>query len=312
MLSGFHRCLLILCLSLTSSDLALAIEAKAVNPGEPTLPFAVQFPMVFKTQIDSSHISVGDRVEGTLKENLTVEGKLVAPAGSSIIGHIQTLIQSRRLATSAFSKQRRFKKGSSLKICFDEIIAAGNKHIAIVGRLSKQKFTVKHTMRPREIEVGAQGEFTKAEEVFTTQQQAAAAAVNFITGTGIGQLGTVASFGALPVVMGVVGAVNPDLVTMRPMKADEKHPKVKGFAYGVLTSVPGAPVIQAFAFKGQEIHIEPGDEFMVQAHAAEPESVANLAVSATRLPKSDAPAPKVETKVEGTIVPSASKAPKTP
>ncbi len=249
------------------------------------IPTAIQFPVVFQTPINSKYAKIGDIVTGELKEDLTIEQRVVAPAGSIIKGHIEALEASRRLGTSIWHKKHRFHPGCSMKIVFDEIVEPDNTKLSIVGCLSKQKITLNNEAQPREIEVGDKGELKKAEAVFTTKQMVVAQAVNLGSSTGLGQLGAVASFGALPVVMGALGAIDPSIVAPKPLSEDEKHPRVKGFALGVMSSLPGAPVVQAFAFKGSEVRIERGDEFLVQAHTPYPEESAKLAVSAAILPK---------------------------
>jgi hypothetical protein len=231
------------------------------------IPSAIQFPVVFKSVIDSSKAMVGDEVLASLKEDIVIDDELIAPEGSIIVGHIAKLKRSRRLTESVISKNRRFHKGSSMKIEFDEIITDEDEHIPIVGCLSKQTADFFDGKQPREVEITSGGELIKAEAVFTNDQKVASQIVNFAASTGIGQLGTAASFGALPVVMGVIGAVEPAMVMSKPMKPDEKHPRVKGAAWGVWTTVPGAPVIQAVAFKGSDLRIEPGDELLAQAHS---------------------------------------------
>jgi hypothetical protein len=231
------------------------------------IPSAIQFPIVFKKVIDSSKAMVGDEVIASLKEDIVIDDELIAPEGSVVIGHIAKLKRSRRLTESVISKNRRFHKGSSMKIELDEIITDEDEHIPIVGCLSKQTADFFDGKQPREVEISSSGELIKAEAVFTNDQKVASQIVNFAASTGIGQLGTAASFGALPVVMGVIGAVEPAMVMSRPMKPDEKHPRVKGAAWGVWTTVPGAPVIQAVAFKGSDLRIEPGDELLAQAHS---------------------------------------------
>jgi hypothetical protein len=231
------------------------------------IPSAIQFPIVFKKVIDSTKAMVGDEVLATLKEDIVIDDELIAPEGSVVIGHISKLKRSRRLTESVISKNRRFHKGSSMKIDLDEIITDEDEHIPIVGCLSKQTADFFDGKQPREVEINSGGELIKAEAVFTRDQKVASQIVNFAASTGVGQLGTAASFGALPVVMGVIGAVEPAMVMSKPMRADEKHPRVKGFAWGVWTTVPGAPVIQAVTFKGSDLRIEPGDEFLAQAHS---------------------------------------------
>ncbi|HEY9757029.1 MAG TPA: hypothetical protein V6C97_17825 [Oculatellaceae cyanobacterium] len=243
------------------------------------IPSAVQVAVIFKQELDSAKLANDDQIEVELKEDLTLNDELIAPAGSIIIGHIEELQQSRRLAESTLSSKRRFHKGSSLKIAFDEIITPEDNHIPVVGCLSHQSQSFTEDGRPRQVEISKRGELIKAEESFSTEEKVTSQIVNYAAGTGLNALGTVASFGASAVVMGVLGAYDPALVAPRPLRKDEKHPRVKGFAFGVFESLPGAPVMSAMIFKGADIHIQPGDEYLAQIHSPYPETVPVLSLS---------------------------------
>jgi hypothetical protein len=243
------------------------------------IPSAVQISVVFKQELDSAKLTNNEQIEVELKEDLTINDELIAPAGSIVVGHIEELQQSRRMAEAAVSGKHRFKKGSSLKIAFDEIITPEDNHFKVVGCLSRQSQSFTEDGRPRQVEISKKGELTKAEESFSTEEKVTSQVVNFAAGTGLNTLGTVASFGASAVVMGVLGAYDPALVAPRPLRKDEKHPRVKGFAFGVFESLPGAPVMSAMIFKGSDIHIQPGDEYLAQIHSPYPETVPVLSLS---------------------------------
>ncbi len=243
------------------------------------LPTAIQFPVVFKTSIDSAKAQEGDEVKAYLKEDLFIENRLVAPEGSVVVGHIDTVRKSRRLAKSAIMKEDRFHKNGSVRIVFDEIITPDEEHIRITGIVSKQSTTFIDGRHPREVVVGNKGEFKKAEEVLTEDEKTVSNIVNYGVNYGLTPLGTVASFGALPVIMGVLGALEPSIVTQRVVTKDEKHPRINGFTYGAIGGLPGAPALQAFMLKGSEISIKAGDELLIQAHSPYEETATSLGVS---------------------------------
>jgi hypothetical protein len=74
--------------------------------------------------------------------------------------------------------------------------------------------------------------------------------------------GTV-SFGAAPVVMGVLGAANPSFALMKPVGENVRHRRVKGFFWGAVSGMPGGWVVEELIVRGQETIIKPGDEFLV-------------------------------------------------
>ena len=87
------------------------------------------------------------------------------------------------------------------------------------------------------------------------------------------------SFGAMPVALGVIGAVNPSFAFMKPIGQNVRHRRIKGFVWGALSGVPGSWLIEDTVVKGQEAVIKPGDEFLVefqQEFTGEPASEATL------------------------------------
>lgn len=70
------------------------------------------------------------------------------------------------------------------------------------------------------------------------------------------------SFGAMPVALGVMGAVNPSFAFMKPVGQNVRHRRIKGFVWGALSGVPGSWLVEDTVVKGQEAVIKPGDEFL--------------------------------------------------
>ncbi|MBX9724724.1 MAG: hypothetical protein K2X81_25185, partial [Candidatus Obscuribacterales bacterium] len=240
---------------------------------------SIEFPVVMTSKIESSEVSEGDKVEANLKENLVINNRLIAPAGSLIVGHIKALQHSRRLLKSIVSPDHRFHKGTFMQISFDEIVTPDNKHLEIVGHFSEQSKMLNESYRPRKVEIGKNGELKRAELVFSSNTRIASTAINFVASSGLGQMGSVASFGALPLVMGVVGAIEPDMVSSKPKTGAESHPRIKGFATGIASNLPGATVVSAMVVKGSELRLEKGDQLMVQAHSPYPEQKEALAAA---------------------------------
>ena len=248
------------------------------------LPTAVQFPVVFDTDIDSRKARQGDLVEGHLKEDLVFDNHLIAPAGSAIIGHIGHYVKSRTMTEAMISGDKRFHKTSIVKITFEEIVTPELEHIKIEGILSKQKATFGDTVE-REVVVGKEGLVEKAEQSLSEETMVGAQVVNFTVGTGLSQLGSVATFGVLPVVMGAIGVLNPSIITMKAVTKEDHHPRLRGLTMGVVSSLPGGPVVQSFIYHGSELNIKIGDELLVQAHSPYDDLTTTTAVSAKIAPK---------------------------
>src|SRR5262249_21919459 len=102
------------------------------------------------------------------------------------------------------------------------------------------------------------------------------------------------SFGAVPVALGVMGAVNPSFAFMKPVGLNVRHRRIKGFAWGFLSGLPGSWIIEDTVVKGQEAVLKPGDEFVAefkQEFTGEPATDARLLPSAS-------------TKVHGQVLPA--------
>jgi len=70
------------------------------------------------------------------------------------------------------------------------------------------------------------------------------------------------TFGAMPVALGVMGAANPSFAFMKPVGLNVRHRRIKGFAWGFLSGIPGSWLIEDTTVRGQEAIIKPGDEFL--------------------------------------------------
>jgi hypothetical protein len=230
------------------------------------LPTAVQFPVVFDTGLDSRKTRQGDLIECHLKEDLVFESRLIAPAGSIVLGHVDHYVKSRTMTEAMSSKDQRFHKTSIVKMSFDEIITPELEHIKIVGILSQQR-AIFGDKEEREVVVGKKGVVDMAEPKLSDDAYVGAQVVNFTVGTGLSQLGAVATFGVLPLVMGAIGAVNPSIITMKATSDKEPHPRLRGLTMGVVSSLPGGPVLQSFIYRGSELNIKVGDELLMQAHS---------------------------------------------
>ena len=83
----------------------------------------------------------------------------------------------------------------------------------------------------------------------------------------------------MPVALGLMGAANPSFAFMKPVGTNVRHRRLKGFAWGFLSGVPGSWLIEDTVVKGNEAIIKPGDEFLVefkQEFTGEPASEAQM------------------------------------
>jgi len=258
---------LVLPLSMAFSAPICAQENHFVSPFDVLpLPTATQFTVIFDSELDSRTAAQGDPVDAHLKDDLVFDGRLIAPAGSIVLGHIDHYVRSRNMTQAMASGDKRFHKTSIVKLAFDEIITPEQEHIKIEGTLSQQHSVFGDKVE-RQIVVDKKGVVQKAEETLSDDTMVGAQVVNFTIGTGLSQLGTVATFGVLPVVMGAIGAVNPSIITMKAVTKEDRHPRLRGMTMGVVASLPGGNVVQSMIYRGSELNIKKGDQLMVQAHS---------------------------------------------
>ena len=234
-----------------------------------SIPTAVQIAVVFKTPIDSRKTLDGAKIEALLKEDLIVGDTVVAPRGSRIVGHVEYLRHARRMTEATLSNKGRFKQGAALKVIFTKIVTTDGETLYVLGRLSQQSATlsIEGGRFDREVSINKDGAFDRAEEVLTSGDKVLSNLVGQGVGTVLTPLGTVASFGALPVIMGILGAAEPSLMTNKPVSMDDKHVRIKGFTLGVVESLPAGQLMVPFIIKGSELRIKQGDEYLVQVHS---------------------------------------------
>jgi hypothetical protein len=231
------------------------------------IPSPMQFTIVLQNVVDSATAQEGDSVDGILRSDLILGNKLIAEAGSKVLGRVEKIRCSRRMTAAMLSNNERFKRHGALTVVFSEIHSRTNGITPIVGSISKQKSLLfidsKH---PRAIAAGKSGEVNVAEEALTKRAKVASIAISQGIPLGLGQLGVVGT-GVTPVAMGVLGAANPAIVNGRPIDEDDKHPRINGFSHAFVSNLPGGIILNAFVFKGNKVKLKPGDELLVEAHS---------------------------------------------
>ncbi len=216
-----------------------------------------------QSDLNSKTAKPGDPVWGLLDDDCKFGSKLIAASDSLIKGHLVETSHARTLVHSALSKDRRFHSGGRLGIQFDEIIDQDGKSWPIVGSLCRLQFK-RDTVggAPRLVEIDKHGKVTKGGEVLTDKQKTIFTGIRAATMVPLPASYAI-NMAAGPVVMGLAGAAYPAFVYNKPVKMGEKGVRTKAFAYGFLTNLPGAVVVQACVEKGTEIELKPGDQLIV-------------------------------------------------
>lgn len=245
-----------------------------------------RFPIVITSEINSRTAKKGDAVHGRLKYDLKIGDRLVAQKGAVVRGHLNYALPARTPMASMLSTNRWYRNSGCLGVQFDEIINDKNEHIPLVAEPARQALYVKNKAEGRVLGINHKGQIAGP-----WSQQLRYKAIRVGLNFALAPAG-VMSFGAMPVALGVIGAVNPSFAFMKPVGTNVRHRRIKGFAWGFLSGVPGSWLIEDTTVKGQEAVIKPGDEFfaeMRQEFTGEPASDAEMLGGAN-------------TKVQGEIV----------
>ena len=179
---------------------------------------------------------------------------------------------------SMVSTTRWYKNSGVLGIAFDDIVNEKGEHLPLVAQPARMARIVKNKAEGRELGVNYKGQVVGP---WSTQLKYKALRIGL--NAALAPAG-VFSFGAMPVALGIIGAANPSFAFMKPVGLNVRHRRIKGFAWGLLSGVPGSFLIEDTVVKGQEAVIEPGDEFLVemnQEFTGEPATDAQLLPSAT-------------------------------
>jgi hypothetical protein len=222
----------------------------------------------------NSHTSkVNDPVEGRLNKDLIVGGKVVAKAGSRVVGRISSAEPARRILHAELSTKRWMRANGAIGLNFYEIVTDSGEHLPLAAVPARQARVVKNVNEGRVLGVNHNGELAAP---LSTQlkHQAAHLAIR-----GAASAGGVFSFGIVPLAYGVAGAVNPSFAFLHPVGKNVRHRRLKGFGMGLIAGMPGGFLIADSIIKGQEAVVKPGDQFLAefkQDFTGEPETDASV------------------------------------
>lgn len=236
----------------------IAYEELPTDEGKTKIRSGAQFPVVMSSQLNSKNAKKGDTLQARLKYDLKIGDRLVAEKGATVTGHINYNLPARSVMHSLVTPKRWYKNSGVIGITFDEIINSKKEHIALNAKPARRSRIVKNKAEGRELGVNDEGQITGP-----WGQQLKYKAIRVGLNFALAPAG-VFSFGAMPVALGVMGAVNPSFAFMKPVGTNVRHRRIKGFAWGFLSGIPGSWLIEDTVTKGQECIIKPGDEFLVE------------------------------------------------
>jgi hypothetical protein len=256
----------------------LEYEEMPLDEGKQNIKIGARFPVVISSALNSKTAKKGDRFEARLKYDLKIGDKLIAKKGSVVRGHLDYCLKARTILHSLVSPERWYRNSGCIGLAFDEIVNEKGEHIPCVAAPARAGRVIKNKAEGRELGVNHNGQV-----VGPWAQQLRYKAVRVGLNFAMAPAG-VFSFGAMPVALGAIGAVNPNFAFGKPVGLNVRHRRIKGFAWGFLSGIPGSWLIEDTTVKGQEAIIKPGDEFYAafkQEFNGEPETDASIMAGAS-------------------------------
>jgi len=236
----------------------IVYEEMPTDEGKTHIKAGAQFPVAMVSQLSSKTAKLGDNIQARLKYDIKIGDRHIANKGCVVTGHIDYCLPARSVMHSLVSPTRWYRNSGCIGIAFDEILNEKGEHIALNAKPARRSRIVKNKAEGRLLGVNHDGQITGP-----WGQQLRYKAVRVGLNAAMAPAGAF-TFGAMPVALGVMGAINPSFAFMKPVGTNVRHRRIKGFAWGFLSGIPGSWIIEDTVTKGQEAIIKPGDEFLVE------------------------------------------------
>jgi len=261
------------------------------EPGMTKVSAGACFPVVLMSGLSSKNNKVGDPLEARLKTDIKIGGRLIARKGDKVVGHVETCSKARSMLHAELSRKRWMRASGAIGLQFDEIITQEGEHLPLVAKPAQRARIVKNEYEGRVLGVNDNGEIASP-----LSSQLKAQGLHLAI-RGAASAGGVMSFGIVPVAYGIVGAINPSFAFLHPVGKNVHHRRLKGFAMGVVSGLPGGFLIADTIIKGVDAEVKPGDEFLAKLHQ---DFTGEAATSASLIPGT-------QQKVRGQVIPPAGK-----
>jgi len=226
--------------------------------GKTKITTGATFPVKVVSELNSKTAKAGDPVEAQVRVDLKIGGKMIAPKGTRVVGHVLNVMPARRMLIAECSMHRWWRANGEIAIQFDDIITKDGEHIPLEAMPAKQPRIVVNKAEGRIMGVNAKGEVASPLSIQLKEQ-----AMHYVI-RGAAEAAGVFSFGAVPIAYATIGAIDPSFAYMHPVGRNVHHRRLKGAAMGFVNGLPGGFLISDSIIRGAEASIKPGDEFLVQ------------------------------------------------
>lgn len=217
---------------------------------------AVEIEVELNDQISSHYCYVGQSVTARLLKDAVIGDHKVG-AGAVVQGSITRFRRARRLGSSIADRKSNSRNGL-VSVQFHKINAADQK-LEIVGFCPPQSNLFNNSGKFKVVRVNSVGEIEGIQDLSIQTPDPLGTTLLSVAKGGLQQsLGTVGSFGALPLIMGTASVIEPRLVATKPIEEDRTSAG-RRFVLGASGAVPGGNLVAAFMLKGDELELQEGD-----------------------------------------------------
>ena len=116
--------------------------------------------VAFRRPINSKDAIDGETIEVELREDWKIDGQIIAPKGSRVLGYLEKM--TKRTAKGTQDKQERFRRQGGLKLHFDRLITPTKELVNIAASPRAQHCAFSNNHEFRQIVIGDEGELLKA------------------------------------------------------------------------------------------------------------------------------------------------------
>ena len=128
------------------------------SPGSTKITTGATFPVRVVSELTSKTAKAGDPVEGVVRVDLKIGGRMVAPKGTRVVGHVFNVMPARRLLVAELSRRRWWRANGEIGVQFDEIVTSDGEHIPLDATPAKQPRIVINKSEGRIMGVNDKGE----------------------------------------------------------------------------------------------------------------------------------------------------------
>lgn len=137
-----------------ASDGSAPIQAGTTQVDEEPPEDKSELRVAFRTAFSGKTTYQGQVIQATLKEDWKMGSYVIAPKGSTVIGHIEKLAPAGRM--------EKMRKKSPIKLVFTKIVTPSKEQVNINATAREQRCGFTNNREFREIVVGPRGELVKA------------------------------------------------------------------------------------------------------------------------------------------------------